>query len=401
MSRIERFETDPYRQRLATQITSTSRDDQGPWVLLEETICYPEGGGQPPDQGSINGIAINDVQKFPDGVRHYMSQPLEIGPASLQLDWTRRFDHMQQHTAQHLITAQAADHFGWQTTSFHLGPEQSDIELDVNGISDAQLAELEKLVASAVRSALPVTGRRVSSEEFSQLKVRTRGLPKDHVGSIRLVEIQGIDLNTCGGTHVSSTGELESVNLIKTEAIRGQTRICYVAGGRVRERLAMQESILADLRGRLDSGNTGLGDAVQRSLDQNRALSREVKALEEELAEAQVDSLLSLSETVLTKHYQGRPLPFLQRIARQVVSRDPRRILFLTSSIVGTQAGVFLIAASGDSGPSLREVGQRVAAALEGRGGGQPPIFQGKAERIDRREEALTEVRKMRSTKHV
>ena len=393
MERIERFETDPYLQSLSTSITSSGRNKLGPWVLLEESIFYPDGGGQPPDRGSINGVAVKDVQKSPEGIQHYLSHPLGICQATLQLDWARRFDHMQQHTAQHLITALAADHFGWQTTSFHLGPEQSDIELDVNGIGPAQLSELEELVAAAVRSSLQVTGRRVSAEEFTGLKVRTRGLPKDHTGSIRLVEIQGVDLNTCGGTHVGSTGELETVHLIGTEGIRGQTRIYYVAGKRARLRLANQESILADLRSRLDSGHADLGAAVQRSLDQNRVLSRQVKALEEELAGVQIDSFLSHSDKLVARHYEGRPLPFLQRIARQLVSQDPSRILFLTSSEAGLREGTFLLAAGADSGLSLQEVGQRVAAVLAGRGGGQPPIFQGKATRLDRREEALAAIR--------
>ena len=393
MERIERFETDPYLQSLTTNITGSGRDKLGFWVLLEESIFYPEGGGQPPDRGSINGVAVKDVQKSPEGIQHYLSHPLGVCPASLQLDWVRRFDHMQQHTAQHLITALAADHFGWQTTSFHLGPEQSDIELEVHGIGTTQLTELEELVASAVRSSLPVIGRRVSSEEFTRLKVRTRGLPKDHEGSIRLVDIQGVDLNTCGGTHVGSTGELESVHLIGTEGVRGQTRIYYVAGGRARRRLAGQEFLLAELRSRLDSGNADLGTAVQRSLDQNRVLSRQVRALEEELAGTQIDSFLNRSDKVMAGHYEGRPLPFLQRIARQVVSRDPSRVLFLTSSVAGPREGMFLVAAGSDSGVSLQKVGQKVAAVLAGRGGGQPPVFQGKATRLDRREEALAEIR--------
>ena len=392
MERIERFETDPYLQSLTTNITGSGRDKLGFWVLLEESIFYPEGGGQPPDRGSINGVAVKDVQKSPEGIQHYLKHPLGVCPASLQLDWVRRFDHMQQHTAQHLITALAADHFGWQTTSFHLGPEQSDIELEVQGIGTTQLTELEELVASAVRSSLPVTGRRVSSEEFTRLKVRTRGLPKDHEGSIRLVDIQGVDLKTCGGTHVGSTGELESVHLIGTEGVRGQTRIYYVAGGRARRRLAGQEFLLAELRSRLDSGNADLGTAVQRSLDQNRVLSRQVRALEEELAGTQIDSFLNRSDKVMAGHYEGRHLPFLQRIARQVVSRDPSRVLFLTSSVAGPREGMFLVAAGSDSGVSLQKVGQRVAAVLAGRGGGQPPVFQGKATRLDRREEALAEI---------
>ena len=123
------------------------------------------------------------------------------------LDWPRRWDHMQQHTGQHLLTAVASDRFGWQTTAFHLGGEVSDVELAVPSLASADLRALEDVIAEEIRRQRAVSARRVSRETYQALPVRTRGLPADISGEIQLVEIEGLDLNTCGGTHLRSTAE--------------------------------------------------------------------------------------------------------------------------------------------------------------------------------------------------
>ena len=119
-----------------------------------------------------------------------LTSPITV---TVELDWARRFDHMQQHTAQHLLTAVAADRFGWPTTAFHLGEHVSDVELDVAAIDEEQLRSLENAVAAEVRAARPVTARRVSRDEYERTDVRSRGLPAGHAGDVRLVEIDGVD----------------------------------------------------------------------------------------------------------------------------------------------------------------------------------------------------------------
>jgi len=236
------YETDPYLQVTDTEICQVADDSGRPYAVLADTILYPEGGGQPADRGMINGVAVLDVQKVAGEVRHYLKVPLQPGPAKVQLDWVRRFDHMQQHTGQHLLSALAQDRFGWATTAFHLGEAQCDVELAVPGLSARQLGELEEAVAAEIRSARLVSTRCVTAEEYSTLKVRSRGLPEGHQGEIRLVEIAGVDLNTCGGTHLHSTTELEAIKLLGTESLRGGTRLFFVAGGRVRTRLGEHEA---------------------------------------------------------------------------------------------------------------------------------------------------------------
>ena len=238
MSQIFCYEREPYRTRLDVEVVAIGEDGGRPFALTDDTILFPEGGGQPADHGRLGDVAVIDVQRVAGDVRHYLDAPAEKGAQSLELDWPRRYDHMQQHTAQHLVTVTASNLLGWRTTSFHLRPEVCDIEFDVPELPAADLEKLEDAVIAEIHADRPISARRVRPEALAGLDVRSRGLPAGHRGEVRLVEIAGLDLNTCGGTHVKSTGEIETLKLLDTEALRGGTRLTWIAGSRVRRRLA-------------------------------------------------------------------------------------------------------------------------------------------------------------------
>ena len=238
MTQLPAYERDPFATSLETRILRCGEEKGRPFVILEDTVCYPEGGGQPCDLGTLNGVAVLEVQKREGAIRHYLASPLAGGPASLTLDWARRFDHMQQHTGQHLLTAVAQDQFKWATTAFHLGAHVCDIELDAPSLSPARDepdgrggGRRKSVLGARFRpggSAPRPTGRRRCAPG-----VCLRATP----GLFAWCRSQGVDLNTCGGTHLHHTGEIEALKLLGTESIRGGTRLFYVAGGRVRHRL--------------------------------------------------------------------------------------------------------------------------------------------------------------------
>ncbi len=287
---------------------------------------------------------------------------------------------MQQHSAQHLLTAVAQDRFGWATSAFHLGAAVCDIELEVPSLSTEALQRLEEAVAAEVRSARPIRWRWVTPEAYGQEAVRSRGLPEGHQGDIRLVDIEGLDLNTCGGTHVASTAELEVVKLLGTEPIRGGTRLFFVAGGRARRRFEAHERRNHALRTLLGASDEGLVEALQQKLDQLAAAERAGRRLEEALAEATVTALDAQDGPRLEAHLEGRDLPFLQSVARGLAALRTRRWIFLTS-------GEAFVLASGEA--SLGQVGREVAQLLEGKGGGAKGFFQGRVGSLRRRAEAV------------
>ncbi len=199
---ITAYDRDAYLTKLETEVLETGLEGSHFYAVTADTILYPEGGGQPADRGTLGSSAVLDVQKVDGVIQHILDGPVKLGPARMELNWERRFDRMQQHTGQHLLTAVAADVFGWKTTAFHLGDRVSDVELDAPDLGADKLKKLEEAVNSEISAGRAIRARRVSRDEYDELEVRTRGLPDGHTGDIRLVEIEGVDLNTCGGTHL-------------------------------------------------------------------------------------------------------------------------------------------------------------------------------------------------------
>ncbi|MDR3672625.1 MAG: hypothetical protein P4L36_17395 [Holophaga sp.] len=391
MSELPAFERDPYLTQLDTQVLEIGEEAGKPYAILADTILYAEGGGQPADHGFLGEVAVLDVQKRAGAFRHQLAAPVVPGPVRVRLDWPRRFDHMQQHTGQHLLTALAQERYGWATTAFHLGEAVSDIELDVPRVTAEDLRRLEEAVAAEIRRGRPVTCRRVAPEQLPGLPVRSRGLPEGFTGDVRLVEIQGLDLNTCGGTHLGSTAELECLCLLGTEPVRGGTRVTYVAGRRARERMAAHEQRNATLRTLLGAADAALADAVAARLEQHRDLEKRVRQLEDEVAEAQMAALAGRPETMVEQHFEGKDAGFLQRAARQLVAKAPGKTVFLTA----TQGGhSFFLLASGDAAPlDTAALGKEVAGLLAARGGGSGRLFQGKAASLEGRAQALARLR--------
>ena len=380
------YQRDSFLEVLETEVIEVGREGGRFFAVTADTVFYPEGGGQPSDHGTMRGVDVIDVQKAGGVVRHFLSAELPLGPVHQELDWARRFDHMLQHTGQHLLTAVALGRFGWKTTAFHLGPMVSDIELDVGSLGDDDLRRLEDAVAQEIRASRPVTVRRAQIDEMEALGVRSRLLPEGLSGEIRLVEIEGLDLNTCGGTHLRSTAEIGTMALIGTETMRGGTRLFFAAGDRVRRRLAEHEARNAKLRALLGAADDDLPELVELRLGRERDLGRDCRQLQAELALAEAERLAASNEAVVAGHWDGRDLPFLQEIGKALVALTPDRVALLTA---GTgSAGAFLLVASESSGLDLGAAGPEICAILDGRGGGRPPFFQGKATAIDRRDEA-------------
>ena len=386
MSELPAYERDPYLAELEATVLRTGEEGR-PYAVLQDTILYPEGGGQPPDHGTLGTVMVLDVQKRDGEVRHYLSGAVPPGPAPLRLDWRRRYDHMQQHTGQHLLTAVAQEHFGWATTAFHLGPEVADIELDVKALGESDLLALEEAVAAEIRAARSVTVQRVAPEAMASLKVRSRGLPEDFQGDVRLVTIQGVDTNTCGGTHLRSTAEVETLKLLGTESLRGGTRLFFVAGARARARFEAHERRNGALRTLLGAPDAGLVPALETRLEQIRTLDRQVRDLEEDLAGLVVEALAARPGTFAEHHFEGRDVAFLQRTARQLLAGAPHKAVFFTASREGQHC--FLLAAGEASTLDVPARGKAIAALLEGRGGGSGKLFQGKAPSLAARAGAL------------
>jgi misacylated tRNA(Ala) deacylase len=379
---------DPYRRSLQVDVLACRPRGERFLAVTRDTIVYPGGGGQPPDHATLAGRPVRSVLADADGAWvHELEGPVPPGPALLELDWDRRYDHMQQHSAQHLITALARDQLGLETVAFHLGPERSSIDLDRPSIEPGVLGVLSGLVQAEIRAALSVRAEWIEPDRLAQLAVRSRGLPEGHRGGVRIVSIEGVDRNTCGGTHVANTAELQLVAFLGTERVREATRLHFVAGGRALQLLEGGLEREAGLTRLLSCGAAEQLPAVERLLEEQREQARRVRALGEELAQVCGSLMFEQPGPLAVLHRQTDDLPLLQAIAREALRLRPHRLVMLTS---GEPSGSFLLA-----GPDERvaTLGPELAALLEGRGGGARGRYQGRAERLDLREQAIEQLR--------
>ena len=200
-------------------------------VVLRETAFYPSSGGQPFDVGFINGIAVNDVVESGDRIVHVLASPLAGNAADCRIDWVRRFDHMQQHTGQHLLSAVIVDLFGIPTVGFHMGAESSSIEVRAASFDLARIRAAGQRANEIVCQNRPVTVSYSDASAASDLRK-----PSEREGILRIIEIEGLDRSACGGTHVRRTGEIGPIAIRKTEKLRGNMRLEFLCGSRAARR---------------------------------------------------------------------------------------------------------------------------------------------------------------------
>ncbi len=390
--RTPTFLRDAYRRSLRTEVVACRAQGDGFIAITPDTIVFPGGGGQPHDLGTLAGQPVLSVRADADGGWvHELPGAVPRGSAQLELDWDRRYDHMQQHSAQHLITALANDQLGLATMAFHLGAERSSIDLDASNIEASVLGELEAMVQAEIRAALPLQIRWVQPEELDGLGVRSRGLPADHRGKVRLVSIEGVDRNTCGGTHVAGTAELQLVVFVGTERVHGGiTRLHFVAGQRavdlLRSGLIRERALTLSLRCAPPEHSA----AVDRVLAEQSEQARELRRLRAELAELLAAAcLVGASGGLAHLHRDADDLPLLQAVASGAMALQPDALVLLTS---GAPAGSFLLAGPT---PLVATLGPELLPLIAGRGGGARGRFQGRAQRQDLRDQALARLREL------
>lgn len=375
------FHRDPTLALLETEVVSCQPEGSRFLVEFVDTLFYPESGGQPADQGWVGQAPLLSLRRDEQGrILHELAEPVS-GLVLLRLDFARRFDHMQQHSAQHLLTAVAQDQLGWSTTSFHLGVQSSDIELNVPRIEAEKLHELESMVNAQVREARPIRCYEVEPHELPSLQIRTRGLPEGHRGRVRLVEIEGLDRNTCGGTHLRSSAEIQAIKLVSTESLRGGTRLFFLAGGRVLGALGELVARERSLKNLLCCGPEALVEASGRLLEQAREQEKLLRGLRMELAGLLGRSLAAVPAELVLHHREDADIPFLNAVASAALALNPAALLLLTGG-PSEGEGLFLLAGPQDRVAAL---GPRVLSAIEGRGGGARGRLQGKARRIEAR----------------
>ena len=376
---IRLYYDDSYCTTFDATVTAIGEIDGRPAVQLDRTYFYPTSGGQPNDTGTLGSERVNDVLVQGDALWHVLdaSTSLSVGQGVTGgIDWQRRYDHMQQHSGQHLLSQVFYRLFGFETVSVHFGAVESTLDLDAPAVDPDQLAAAEQETNRLAYAALPITAYSVEQEALAAIPLRR---PPKVTGTVRIVEIAAYDYSACGGTHVHTTAEIAPVKIVRQERRRGQTRLTFLCGLRACRDYAEKHRLLVEAAGIFSNDLAAVPALVQRSLDQARELQRQVDALTEQLVAYEVNELLASAAAagdlrVVQKVYADRSVDALKQTATLLRSQPK------TLALLGTQVGGKLTLLFGRSDDVSLHAGNLLRDTLKafgGNGGGRPEVAQG------------------------
>jgi alanyl-tRNA synthetase len=367
------YYTDAYLTTFEASVVDVS--DDGTRVYLDQTAFYPTSGGQPHDTGTLDTIGVVDVIDEGDRIAHVLSSAVVRRPTSLvgSIDWSRRFDHMQQHTGQHLVSAVFEDLFGYKTVSVHFGADYSTLDLDTESVSRDALLAVERRANEVV-----IENRAVGVTFEDAASAAGLRKPSDRAGTIRIVGIHELDRSACGGTHVRATGEIGPVLLRGVEKIRKATRVEFLCGTRAIARARRDFETLSRIAGSLSASIDDAGEIVGTQAERLREGESARKRLEKELAGYRAREIYDAA----TPNASGLRVIVLPSGARTM---EDLRTLALAVINIGkgmvvaplTEPPSILVATSEDSGVDAGKLLKEVLAQAGGRGGGSPRLAQG------------------------
>jgi alanyl-tRNA synthetase len=366
-----------------------------PALILDRTAFYPTSGGQVHDTGSIvpaepdaAKFRVTEVADTEDGhVVHYLEAPLKNVQAGSrvhgEIDPARRRDHMQQHSAQHVLSAAFLRLFRMPTVSFHMASDYCSIDLDTVSLGKDQIESAERLANEIILENRTVEVRFVNRSEAEKLGLRK--VPPGDRDELRLIDIRDFDLTACGGTHVSRTGQVGMILLRKMEKVRQGYRIEFVAGERAVATARRDFSTLAETAALFSAQIYDIPQHVRKALEEIKALRRQIDQLQDEFAAAQATALLAETlenngRKLIVRTFSDRDLNFLKLMAQKLTRQSSATVALLAST--SPQPALVFAQSAGqpyDMGALLK----KTVATLGGRGGGGKDLAQGGVAKSD------------------
>ena len=360
------FYEDCHLTQFSAKVTGCEKSEKGYLVTLDATAFYPEGGGQACDIGVLGGVNVLDVREKEGEILHLCDGALTVDETvEGAIDWARRFDLMQQHTGEHILSGLINEKFGYHNTGFHVGADVMEVDFD-GPISAEDLAELERKANEAVWANKPIKCWIPSPDELPNVTYRTkRALP----WPVRIVQVGDVDSCACCGIHVANTGEVGLIKILSCVSLRGGVRLEMVCGGRAYRYMTAIFDQNRQVSQTFSAKILETGDAAKKMQE---ALAKE----KSRAAELQKQIFSSIAA-----HYAGREnvLHFEEGLdpagVRDLADRISREISGFAAVFSPNAAGFSycLATQSGD----LRALGKDMTAALNGRGGGKPNFQQG------------------------
>jgi alanyl-tRNA synthetase len=383
-----RYYHDSYTTAFTARVTEAAEVEGRPAAVLDRTFFYPTSGGQPHDTGRLGDANVAEVADADeDTVAHFTDRAVPAGPVHGTIAWERRFDHMQQHTGQHILSAAFATLFKFPTVSFHLGAESSTIDLEARQLVQRHVEEAERLANQIVFDDRPVTVRFGTAQELAEAGIRKA---VEREGTLRAIEIDGCDRQPCGGTHVARTGQVGAILLRKVEKQKQYWRVEFVCGHRALRASRGEFAALAEAARAFSCGLPDVPAMAQKSKEELQAAQRHARKMAEQLAELEARAMLAAEAVtaegraqaqrvrpVIVRVFAEADAEFLRILAAKLVAQPG------VQALLATRAGghvVFAQSAGGpcDMGALLREI----LSEAGGKGGGPRDFAQGRVKEV-------------------
>ncbi len=324
------FEVDPYKKEYFATIKETRVVNGETWLVLDQTIFYPEGGGQPSDYGSIDGVRVLDVQIEDQVVLHKVEKPIEKNRVKLTIDFQQRFDHMQHHTGQHLLSAVWLELYNIPTLSFHMGKEICTIDLEVNDISDVQIHTVEAKLAQYIFENRTVDYYQIPYEEVDPIKlVKLKEKPQ----FVRFIEIEGIDLSTCCGTHVRMLGEIGLIKIVGWEKYKQNVRLSFICGTRAYSYFQIVFDAVNEVSKKLNINATLVKERFPAFYQGHQQLKKNYQKLYEREIHQEAKNLINEAKHhVIEISWVDRPLQEMKDLAKMIIEVGDKVVIFHNQS---------------------------------------------------------------------
>ena len=378
---------DSYLRQFEARVVKSERTVRGCEVVLDATAFYPTSGGQPHDLGAMAGTLVQEVIERDDEVVHCLEGSLAGDQVRCKIDWARRFDHMQQHTGQHVLSQAFVRAAKRNTVGFHMGADYVTIDLDAEGISPQQISAVEHLANEIIYENRPIAVRIVPEAEVPALGLRKES---QRIGPLRVVSVEDFDVSACGGTHVRRTGEIGSIVIRKVERVNRQARVEFVCGRRSVVSGQRDLETLSLVARQLSVGLNEVPGRVERHIQESRQLRKTLQVKNRMLAGLLAKELYAQVQEqegrrIVKQLFEDEALEFLKLLAQSLVSLG-NCVVLLGSG--GPQAAL-LFAQSDNLPGDLRQILPTCCQLIEGKGGGTRTLVQAGGKNTSELQQAL------------
>lgn len=358
---------DVYTKEFTAKVLECREGKKGYEIILDQTAFYPEGGGQPCDLGMLNDVEVLEVHEKNGEIIHYTKEAIEPGKeVTGKIDWDRRFDLMQQHSGEHMVSGLIHEAYGYDNVGFHMGSDT--ITIDLNGpLDEAQLAEIERKTNQKIWEDTQIKIIYPTAEELEKIDYRSK---KELTGQVRIVEFPGVDICACCGTHVTHTGEIGMVKLLSVEKFREGVRIEMICGKRVLDYLNMVNDQNHQISVKLSAKMDKTAQAVERLQEENFRLKGQVGQLVDDMCRKEAERYAGSGSVLI--FMDGMDADSVRKLADAVTQTCQGCCAVFSGNADGSYKY-----AMGEKDGDLRQFTKEMNAKLNGRGGGKPFFVQG------------------------